>query len=65
MPPYPRERHVAVVHDRSVFIFGGYDGVNKLNDFYEFNIDNNTWSEVIYSGNYIKSLYYLKSLYVI
>lgn len=59
MPPSSRERHVAgicniyilVVHDRSIFIFGGYDGVNRLNDFYEFNTDNNTWQEVIYSGS--------------
>ena len=50
MPPSPRDRHAAVVHDRSIFIFGGYDGTNKVNDFYEFNIDNTTWSEVIYSG---------------
>lgn len=51
MPPSSRERHVAVVHDRSIFIFAGYDGVNRLNDFYEFNTDNNTWQEVIYSGS--------------
>jgi len=38
------------VHDHSIFIFGGYEGTNKLNDFYEFNTDNDTWQEVIYSG---------------
>ncbi len=51
LPPSCRERHVAVVHDRSIFLFAGYDGVNRLNDFYEFNTDNNTWQEVIYSGS--------------
>jgi len=40
-----------VVHDHSIFIFGGFDGNNKLNDFYEFNTDNDTWQEVIYSGS--------------
>ena len=34
-----------------MFIFGGYDGINRLNDFYEFNTENNTWQEVIYSGS--------------
>lgn len=34
-----------------MFIFGGYDGINRLNDFYEFNCENNTWQEVIYSGS--------------
>jgi N-acetylneuraminic acid mutarotase len=51
IPPSARERHVAVSHDNLMFIFGGYDGISRLNDFYEFNVDNNTWQEVIYSGS--------------
>lgn len=47
MPPSPRDRHVAVVHSRSIFIFGGYDGFNRVNDFYEYNIDYNSWQEVL------------------
>lgn len=43
MPPSPRDRHVSVVHSRSIFIFGGYDGFNRVNDFYEYNIDYNSW----------------------
>lgn len=50
MPPSPRERHISTVHDISLFVYGGYDGINRLNDFYEFNTENNTWQEVIYSG---------------
>ena len=34
-----------------MFIFGGFDGQNKFNDFYEFNTETNTWQEVICSGN--------------
>lgn len=56
--PSPRDRHVAgnnffffldsslVVQNRSIYIFGGYDGFNRVNDFYEFSVDNNTWQEV-------------------
>ena len=50
IPPSPRDRHVAVVHDRSIFIYGGYDGFNRVNDFYEYNVDTNSWSEVLCSG---------------
>ena len=59
VPPSPRDRHVAsnflyiipiVVHNRSIFIFGGYDGFNRVNDFYEYNLDANTWQEVLSSG---------------
>ncbi len=51
IPPSPRDRHTAVCHDSSMFIFGGFDGLNKLNDFYEFNTDTNTWQEIICSGH--------------
>ena len=50
MLPTPRDRHIAVVHNRSIFIFGGYDGFNRVNDFYEYNVDYNTWQEVLSSG---------------
>lgn len=51
MPPTSRERHSAIVHESSIFIFGGYDRNVRLNDFYEFNTENFTWQEVIYSGS--------------
>jgi len=39
-----------VVHNRSIYIFGGYDGFNRVNDFYEYNADYNNWTEVLCSG---------------
>lgn len=50
MPPSPRDRHVSVVHKDSIFIFGGYDGFNRVNDFFEYNIIQNSWQEVLHSG---------------
>eukprot|EP00362_Geleiidae_sp_MMETSP1317_P002494 CAMPEP_0201283764 /NCGR_PEP_ID=MMETSP1317-20130820/46804_1 /ASSEMBLY_ACC=CAM_ASM_000770 /TAXON_ID=187299 /ORGANISM="Undescribed Undescribed, Strain Undescribed" /LENGTH=48 /DNA_ID= /DNA_START= /DNA_END= /DNA_ORIENTATION= len=47
MSPSPRDRHTAVLHDRSIFIYGGYDGLHRVNDLYEYNVDTNSWSEVI------------------
>ena len=34
--PGHRFCHVGVVEGDSMFIFGGYDGTNRLNDFWEF-----------------------------
>ena len=34
--PGHRFCHVAVVHKDSLYVFGGYDGSNRLNDFLEF-----------------------------
>ena len=51
IPPSPRDRHVSVIHGRSIFIFGGYDGFNRVNDFYEYNIDYNSWQEVLTNEN--------------
>jgi hypothetical protein len=28
------------LHNKRLFIFGGYDGVNRLNDFYEYSFEN-------------------------
>ncbi len=38
------------MHNRSIYIFGGYDGFNRVNDFYEYNLDCHTWTEVLSSG---------------
>ena len=34
--PGPRFCHVGVVYEASLYIFGGYDGSNRLNDFLRF-----------------------------
>jgi N-acetylneuraminic acid mutarotase len=30
--------------ENNIYIFGGYDGVNRRNDFYKYNIETNSWS---------------------
>lgn len=30
-PPSPRDRHIAVVYDNSLYIFGGFDGEARVN----------------------------------
>lgn len=40
-PPSPRDRHVAVVYENSFFVFGGFDGNSRVNDFYEYSFDTN------------------------
>lgn len=41
LSPGPRFCHVGVVYDGGFYIFGGYDGANRLNDFlrYRFEVD--------------------------
>jgi len=40
-PPQHRFCHVGVMHDDSLYVFGGYDGSNRLDDFvrFEFSVD--------------------------
>jgi N-acetylneuraminic acid mutarotase len=45
-PPSPRDRHTAVVHGRNIYIFGGYDGYNRVDDFHKYCIQTNTWQQL-------------------
>lgn len=35
--PSPRDRHVAVVYKDSFYVFAGFDGSSRVNDFTEYN----------------------------
>jgi len=50
MPPSAWDRHVSIIYKESIYIFGGYDGFNWVNDFFEYNITSNSWQEVLCSG---------------
>lgn len=41
-----RSLHACVAFENNIYIFGGYDGVNRRNDFYKYNVETNTWSEI-------------------
>lgn len=40
-PPRHRFCHVGVIHDDSLYVFGGYDGIDRLDDFvrFEFSVE--------------------------
>ena len=40
-PPCPRSLHASVAINNNFYIFGGYDGTNRRNDFYCFNFQSN------------------------
>ena len=40
-PPCPRSLHASVAVNNNFYIFGGYDGTNRRNDFYSFNFSTN------------------------
>ncbi|KAL4170837.1 hypothetical protein KRP22_008940 [Phytophthora ramorum] len=44
--PSPRKSHSAVVHKDSFYVFGGYDGDKRLNDFFSYNFLTQTWTNV-------------------
>jgi len=46
-PPSPRDRHVAVVWGNGFFIFGGFDGSQRVNDMHVFDLETNTWGRVL------------------
>lgn len=44
--PTPRDRHAAVVHNSTFYIFGGFDGTSRVSDLYGFDVDRSVWREV-------------------
>jgi len=48
--PCQRSLHVAAILNDCMYIFGGYDGSNRVNDFYEFSMEHRRWSLVPASG---------------
>ena len=48
--PGPRSGAASVVVGNRLYMFGGYGGSGRLDDFFEFNFDTKAWSRVEYSG---------------
>ncbi|TYZ58530.1 hypothetical protein PybrP1_012893 [[Pythium] brassicae (nom. inval.)] len=48
--PCQRSLHVCATRKDSLYVFGGYDGSNRVNDFYEFNFNRHAWGVVPASG---------------
>jgi len=44
--PCQRSLHVAATTDEKLYIFGGYDGENRVNDFYEFCFKRRRWRKI-------------------
>jgi N-acetylneuraminic acid mutarotase len=42
-PPSPRFAHTADVADGKMYVFGGYDGKNILNDVFVYHYESNSW----------------------
>ena len=41
--PPPRSSHTAIVHNKSMYVFGGWDKVTPKNDLYELDLERNQW----------------------
>jgi N-acetylneuraminic acid mutarotase len=44
--PPPRDRHVSVVFGDGFYVFGGFDGVTRVNDFYAYDFGRGGWAAV-------------------
>jgi N-acetylneuraminic acid mutarotase len=49
--PSQRSLHVGVILDDSLFVFGGYDGTHRTNDFYKFDFFTCRWSIITSLNN--------------
>ena len=45
-PPRQRSLHVGICLHDALYIFGGYDGSNRVNDFYKFDFKRGKWSAI-------------------
>jgi hypothetical protein len=44
--PSARDRHACAVTDKKMYLFGGYDGSNRVNDFWEYDAQLNKWTDI-------------------
>jgi hypothetical protein len=49
-------------HNGSVYLFGGYDGVHRMNDFHQFRMGSRTWSSVRSAGQVPSPRYFHASV---
>jgi len=53
--PSPRDRHVACVHGNGFYIFGGFDGITRVNDMHCFDLERLCWVPVGAGGGHVPS----------
>ena len=44
--PPVRANHSSSVVGNKLYIFGGWDGIKRLNDLFSFDVNTNRWQEV-------------------
>ena len=44
--PSPRYFHACAMYDGHMFLFGGYNGTERLNDMYEYSFESYRWRQV-------------------
>lgn len=49
--PCQRSLHAGAVHQDSLYVFGGYDGTTRVNDFIEFDFQKKRWRPVLAVGS--------------
>ena len=50
-PPCQRSLHAAAMLRDSMYVFGGYDGLHRVNDLYEYHFTSRSWRQIITVGS--------------
>ena len=45
--PTPRYFHSCAVHNGSMYVFGGYNGSDRLCDFFQHDFESGIWKELV------------------
>ena len=53
--PSPRDRHVACVHGNGFYVFGGFDGLTRVNDMHCFDLERLCWTTAGGAGGHVPS----------
>jgi len=48
--PEARTDHIMVLHESSIYIFGGYNGSSRFNDLCEYNLERKRWNRIDAKG---------------
>ncbi len=51
-PPCQRSLHAAAMLRDSMYVFGGYDGLHRVNDLYEYHFPSRSWRQIIALGQH-------------
>ena len=53
--PSPRDRHISCVWGSGLYVFGGFDGLTRVNDLYRYDLELRRWTCIPAAGSHVPS----------